>query len=220
MDVKALQQTMIFRGMSDSEVEDAISNLQAHEKTYKKGAFIYNAGTLTDDMGLVLEGSVTVESNDVWGNRTILSHIGAGEFFAETYAILENEPMLVDVSANENCRILFLRIGSLGSLMMNGSEGVDKIVANLLSISAHKSLTLSGRSFHTAPKKIRARVMAYLNTMSLRAGQSSFEIPFDRQQLADYLNLDRTALSKELSRMQDEGLISVHKNRFAIISDI
>lgn len=219
MDIKSLQQTMIFQGMSEEEIRQALDGLNATEKNFKKGAFILHAGTVTDDMGLVLEGSVTIESNDVWGNRTILSNVCRGEFFAETYALLENEPMLVDVRANENCRILFMRIGSLKSLMIHGFSGVEKIVTNLLTISAHKNLTLSGRSFHTSPKKIRARVMAYLNTMSLRTGRNNFDIPFDRQQLADYLNLDRSALSKELGRMQDDGLISVRKNHFEVLAE-
>ncbi|MBR2807174.1 MAG: winged helix-turn-helix domain-containing protein, partial [Oscillospiraceae bacterium] len=83
-------------------------------------------------------------------------------------------------------------------------------------ISAHKNLALSGRSFHTAPKTIRGRVMSYLNTVSLQRGSREFDIPFDRQQLADYLNLERSALSKELGKMQRDGLITVRKNHFIL----
>ena len=91
-----------------------------------------------------------------------------------------------------------------------------KLTAGLLAISSMKNLHLTGRSFHTAPKTVRGRVMAYLNTVSLQARSREFDIPFDRQQLADYLNLDRTALSKELGKMQAEGLIRTKKNHFMI----
>ncbi len=92
-----------------------------------------------------------------------------------------------------------------------------KFVTNLLSISAHKNLILSERGFHTAPKTIRGRVMSYLNSVSLQKRSREFDIPFDRQQLADYLNLDRSALSKELGKMQRDGLISARKNHFIIL---
>ena len=177
------------------------------------------AGSTTDRMGFVLEGSVTIESNDIWGNRTILSHVGSGQFFAETYALLEDETMLVDVVANENCRILFLKVGSLNHLISLNNTWANTLIANLLSISARKNLHLSGRSFHTSPKTIRGRVMSYLNTISLQQGSNEFDIPFNRRQLADYLNLERTALSKELGKMQNDGIINVRKNHFRLLKN-
>ena len=216
MDAQLLQKTMLFRGMTDSEIAKALQVLEAHEKCYKKGETLLIAGTITERMGLVLQGSVTIESNDAWGNRTIISHVGNGQVFAETYALLENEPMLVDVTASEDCRILFLRSGRIQSLNSSLEPWALKHITNLLTISMHKNLILSGRSFHTAPKTIRGRVMAYLNSVSLQRHSREFDIPFDRQQLADYLNLERSALSKELGKMQREGLISCRKNHFII----
>ena len=216
MQIDMIRQITLFRGMDDGEISAALSALAAKEKTYKKDETILYAGNVSERMGLVLEGSVTIESNDVWGNRTILSHVGKGGSFAETYALLEDEPMLVDVIANESSRILFLRIGSLNRLERDISPWRVKLIGNLLRISSQKNLHLSGRSFHTAPKSIRGRVMAYLNTVSLQKHKTAFDIPFDRQQLADYLNVERTALSRELGNMQAEGLITVKRNHFEI----
>lgn len=190
--------------------------LEAHEKSFQKGETLLIAGTITERMGLVLEGSVTIESNDAWGNRTIISHVGQGQVFAETYALLENEPMLVDVTASEDCRVFFLRSGRIQSLKNSLEPWALKYITNLLTISMHKNLILSGRSFHTAPKTIRGRVMAYLNSVSLQKHSREFDIPFDRQQLADYLNLERSALSKELGKMQKDKLIFCKKNHFLI----
>lgn len=214
MDVSKIKNTILFRGMSEMEISDALEGLRAVTKKYKKGATILHAGSVTKRMGLVLEGSVTIENNDVWGNRTIFSHVGKNQFFAETYGLLANEPMLVDVVANEDCHILFLSIGSLGRGFPDHESWIAKIMNNLLMISTQKNLTLSGRIFHTAPKTIRGRVMSYLNSVSIQKGMTEFDIPFDRQQMADYLNLDRTALSKELRKMKDDGLIDFHKNHF------
>lgn len=211
MDTQQLQKTMLFQGMTDSEIAEALQVLEAHEKRYEKGETILNAGSATERMGLVLDGSVTIESNDAWGNRTIISHVERDQVFAETYALLENEPMLVDVTASEVSRVLFLRSGRIQGLTNSLRPWVLKYIANLLTISAHKNLILSGRSFHIAPKTIRGRVMAYLNSVSLQKNSREFDIPFDRQQLADYLNLERSALSKELGKMQRDGLISCRK---------
>ena len=216
MDMRQLQMSMLFRGMTEPEIIKALQALEAHEKRYEKGATLLIAGTITERMGLVLEGSVTIESNDAWGNRTIISHVGKGQVFAETYALMKNEPMLVDVTASEDCRILFLRSSRIQSLNSSLESWALKYITNLLTISMHKNLILSGRSFHTAPKTIRGRVMAYLNSVSLQRRSREFDIPFDRQQLADYLNLERSALSKELGKMQREGLISCRKNHFII----
>ncbi|MBQ1742535.1 MAG: Crp/Fnr family transcriptional regulator [Oscillospiraceae bacterium] len=211
MDFSLLQHSTLFQGLEPAEWEQALSALDVTERAYEENEMIFSAGDCTERMGLVLSGSVTIESGDIWGNRTVLSHIGAGQFFAETYALL-GESMLVDVRANEGCRIAFLRLAAL----QGPERWAAKLTRNLLSISARKNLTLSLRSFHTAPKTVRERVTAYLATAALRTGESEFDIPFDRQQMADYLNLDRTALSKELGRMRRDGIIDFRKNHFVL----
>ena len=218
MDIKMLQTTGLFQGMSKEEVSLALTALEAAEKFFRKGEMILHAGSVTQSLGLVLSGSVTIENNDLWGNRTILSHAESGQFFAETYALLEEEPLLVDVVAKEDCRILFFRISSIRQLRNSRHTWAVKVIANLLVISSRKNLLLSGRNFHTAPKTIRGRVMAYLNSVSLQNRSQEFDIPFDLQQLADYLNVDRSALSKELGKMQKEGILTVRKNHFVLHS--
>ena len=216
MDMPFMQQTMLFKSMTEGEISAALVALHAEERRFQKGQAILSAGAATEWMGLVLEGSVTIESSDLWGSRTILSYVGRGHFFAEAYALLENEPMLVDVIANEACRVLIFRLGGMKRLLQDMEPWKGKLTANLLTICARKNLLLSGRSFHTAPKTIRERVMAYLNAVALKQGSREFSIPFDRQQLADYLNVERSALSKELGKMQKEGLITTRKSRFVL----
>ena len=216
MDFDFFKNVMLFGGMDEEEIAAALTSLRAESRDYKKSELIFHTGAVTDRMGLVLEGSVTIENCDIWGNRAILSHVGRGQFFAETYAFLEDEPMLVDVSANENCKILFLNCRGIRRPEGNSEPWRAKLISNLLTISSHKNLTLSQRIFNTAPKTVRGRVMAYLNSVSLQKNSRQFDIPFDRQQLADYLNLDRSALSAELGRMQRDGLISTRKNHFII----
>lgn len=208
--------SVLFKGMTEDEIGQCLHSLKATEKKYKKDALILTAGDSTKRFGLVLSGSVTIESNDVWGNRTILSHVGEGQFFAETYALLEDETLLVDVRANENCRVIFFTIGSLNTIRSINESWAYKFLCNLLEISAHKNIALSGRSFHISPRTIRERILSYLNTVSLQKHSTDFDIPFDRQQMADYLNVDRSALSNELSKLQRDGVIRFHKSHFTL----
>lgn len=191
-----------------------------HLKTniYLQGELILRAGSLAKKMGIVLSGSVTIENNDLWGNRIILSHVSVGQLFAETYALLRDEPMLVNAAANTDCDILFLSVASLNVSEKEAKGWAARLTLNLLTICAGKNLALSDRSFHTSPKTIRGRVMSYLNSVALKTHRDEFDIPFDRQQLADYLNTERSALSKELGKMQRDGLIIVKKNHFALLS--
>ena len=134
--------TQIFGGMSEKEIRTAMEALSSVEKKYRKGSRILHAGSTTDSIGLVLEGSVTIENNDIWGNRTILSHVGSGQFFAETYGFLGDIPLLVDVVANETCRILFLRVATLRTRIAKVEPWMMKLTMNLLMITTLKNASL------------------------------------------------------------------------------
>ena len=214
MDISVLSGSALFNGFDETEVNNLLGSLNAREKRFRKGAMIFHSGDVISTLCFVITGSVTIESNDMWGNRTILNLVSKGQFFAESYALLPDEPLLVDVCANEDCTIVYLDMKSIGRL--DESMRV-KLLANLLTITTRKNLHLSSRSFHTAPRQVRGRIMAYLNTVSVQKNSREFDIPFDRQQLADYLNVERSVLSNELSKMQRDRLIRCRKNHFEIM---
>lgn len=216
MEINGIEKSRLFLGMTTKELSTCLDLLEAKEKKYRKDDIILHAGDKTSAIGMVLSGSVTIESNDVWGNCTVLSHVGKGQYFAETYALL-GEVLLVDVRANEDCNILFCNIRNLLDDSKKSSSLKEKLLKNILIISSQKNLVLSGRSFHTSPKSCRGRLLSYLNAIALQTGSREFDIPFNRQQLADYLNLERTNMSKELSHMKDEGLIEYKKSHFKLL---
>ncbi len=216
MKKELLAEPMLFTGMEETEIEACLTALKAKEKTYHKGDAILHAGDTTDTMGLVLSGSVTIESTDVWGNRAILSSVGKNQVFAETYALIENQPLLVDVYANEDCRILMLKVKTLMSLSDMPTWAI-KFQKNLFAITTRKNLTLSKKCFHVSPRFIRERVLTYLSSMAIETGKKEFDIPFDRQHLADYLNVERSSLSKELGDMKKAGLIDTWKYHFKLL---
>lgn len=216
MDYIFLAATPLFRGTTPEEIQGMLTCLRAQEKKYEKGSMIFRAGDTVHEVGLVLSGSVSIENDDLWGNKTILDRVEPGRVFAETYACVPGEALLINVVAAEPSEILFLDIGRMVESCPNACGHHSKLIRNLLAISAQKNLNLSRRSLHTAPKSIRGRLVAYLSDQALRQETRDFYIPFNRQQLADYLNVDRSALSGELGRMQREGLLAAEKNHFTM----
>ncbi len=216
MDKEILKKSLIFKNMDDNQIEKCLQALNAREKNFEKSSIILGAGQITESMGLVLSGNVNIESYDIYGNRTILSNINPGHIFAETYAILKNEPMLVSVVANEDSKVLMLNITNLQHIINAKEDWSTKLLMNLLMISSNKNLILSNKIFTNSPKTIREKVLIYLNFISLKKNSNEFNIPFNRKQLADYLNIDRSCLSNELGKMQKEGLITTKKSHFII----
>ena len=216
MDLDFLTQTQLFRDIPAGELGGLLGCLRAVRRQYKKGAMLCRAGDRTESIGLVLSGSVHIESDDAWGSKSILNSVGPGQVFAETYACVPDEPLMVNVVAAEDTAALFLHAPHLLAPCTQACACHAQLIRNLLFVSAQKNLALSRRIFHTAPKTIRGRLLSYLSMQAIRAGGDSFSIPFNRQQLADYLGVDRSALSAELGRMRREGLLDVRKNRFPL----
>ena len=212
--MKDLPSLPLFAGLTEAEVTRALSALDARRRSFAKGEVLLAAGQRAVPMGLVLAGRVHIEHLDLWGNRTLLGRAAPGELFAETYACLPEEPMLVSVVAAENGEALFL---DPGKLLTPGCEPWRwRMTQNMLHILAGKNLNLARRSLYTAPKTIRERVTAYFSTLALQKGSLEFELPFDRQQLADHLGVDRSALSSTLSQMQRDGLLTLDRRRVCL----
>ena len=218
MDYQFLSRTALFQGSEPDKVKEMMKCFYAREKHYRKGEIVLYMGDLVKDLGLVLSGSVTIERDDLLGNRSIFGHAGAGQIFAETYACVPEEPLMVNVVADEDTSILFLDIGRVLTTCRTTCTHHSMLIQNLLLASARKNLGLSERIMHTSPKSIRGRLLSYFSAQAARQGSVNFSIPFNRQQLADYLSVDRSGLSMELSRMQEEGLLEYRKNHFVLKS--
>lgn len=216
VDTDFLSKTGMFAGTQGDEIAAMLGCLDAHSKMYEKGEFIYRMGDTVCSLGLVLSGSVRIENTDVWGNTSIVGQIERGAVFAETYAAV-GVALLVDVVAACTCEILFLNVSRILTTCSHACAHHQRTTSNLLAITARKNLRLTNRIFHTAPKTIRARVLAYLSTQAELSGSNEFDIPYNRQQLAEYLGVDRSALSNELSKMQTEKIIETNRSHFALI---
>ena len=153
MDYELISRTALFQGCSPSATENLLYGLKTFTKKYKKGAPVYLAGTPVTDVGIVLYGTVQIENNDLWGNKNIISLARAGEVFAEAYACIPDEPMMVDVIAMEEAEILFLNVAELFRLAAAGKGEYSHLIHNMTMISARKNLLLSRRILHTSSKR-------------------------------------------------------------------
>lgn len=217
METCRLLQTALFHGLTETEVQLALEALHARQHTFAKGELLLQAGSCAPEMGLVLAGRVHIEHLDVWGSKTLLGQADAGDLFAETYACLPQEPLLVNVTAASDGQALFLQTAPL--LQATPALWRLQMAQNLLQIAAGKNLGLARRNLYTAPKTIRGRVTAYFSALAVKNGSLRFSIPFDRQQLADFLGVDRSALSSTLSQMQREGLLTLGRRTVELHTD-
>ena len=216
MDIHLLAGTMLFQGIREHEIEAMLTCFSAEERTYGKDAYIYRAGDVTGRLGVVMEGAVNIIKDDGWGNRKIIENIGGGQIFGETYACLKGEPLMVDVQASERSRILFMDVNRILTTCSSSCDFHNRLIRSLMYVLAGKNLMLTKKMDIITPKSLRERVMVYLSQESVKQGCRTVTVPFNRQQMADYLSVDRSALSAELSRMQRDGVISYEKNRFTI----
>ena len=211
-----LSNTQLFRGLDEAEITSLLSCLNAAERRFQKGEVILSEGSITENIGIVLSGMAVISCSDIWGNTSILGHVAPGSVFAEVYACIPGQPMLVTVSAVEDTSVLFMNVGRVLAACTNACPFHARLVQNLLTVCAHKSLQLSQRIQHTSSKFIRGRLMSYFSECAKSAGSNSFLIPYNRQQLADYLNVDRSTMCNELSKMQKDGIIEYERNRILL----
>ena len=164
----------------------------------------------------MLSGAVIIELSDVWGNNSVISRIGVGGTFAEAFACIPGEPMTVNVLSAEDSTVLLVSMRCISHPCSRTCAAHTKLIQNLLSLCAEKNLRLSKRMLHTMPKSIRQRLLSLFSEYIKKTGGFSFDIPYSRQQLADYLNVERSALCNELSKMQKDGIIKYEKNHFVV----
>ncbi len=218
MDYIFLSKTKLFNEITENEIKVILNCLKSYTKKYDKGDLIYKQGEIISSIGIILLGSINIENDDIWGNKNILENISMGNIFGETYACIENEEIMVNVVAAEPCEILFINIDKVLRTCSNACKFHIQLIKNLLSLTSQKNISLTRKIFHTSPKSIRGRILSYLSYQAILKGNTEFEIPFNRQQLADYLSVDRSALSNELSKMEKDGIILYNKNKFKIIN--
>lgn len=214
--LEILKRSKLFDGINDNEIEDVLICLSATKRNYRKGEYIFRVGEHISSVALLLEGSVHIQREDYWGNLSILNKFFKGEVFGEAYAISENRAILNNVVAVENSVILFLDFNRIFIACSSGHKFYSVLIKNFFSLLAEKNRILAQKLGHMSQRTTREKLLSYLSEQSIKSGSPSFDIPFNRQQLADFLSVDRSAMSKELCKMRDDGLLSFNRNHFIL----
>lgn len=214
--LEILKQSKLFDQLNEQEILDALSCLHARIKVFSKDEVIFRQGEGISELALLLDGSVHIQREDYWGNLSILNEIHTGDLFGEVYACLENTKMLNNAVAVSPSKALLINANRILTTCPSACRFHERLVHNLLTVLASKNLLLARKLEHLSQRTTREKLLSYLSEQSLKSESSSFDISFNRQQLADYLSVDRSAMSAELGRMKAEGLLEFHKNHFVL----
>lgn len=211
-----MEQSPLFLGISREDIEKILVCMNAIVKVYKKNDILVGAGENISRTGILLQGKVIVEQVDYWGNRDILREVDVGELFAEAYAILDSTVLPSNVVALQDSVVLSLDADKIIGECHNRCICHRDLKNNLIRMLSAGNRALTQKIRHVSKRTTREKLISYLTAMSVYAADKTFEIPFDRRELADYLAVERSAMCSELSKMKKEGMIDYHKNHFTL----
>ncbi|MEE0776726.1 MAG: Crp/Fnr family transcriptional regulator [Bacillota bacterium] len=212
-----LTKSTLFHGVAEREIGDLVQCLSPRQSDFQKGEYLYRHGEKLSSMGLVLQGSVYILKEDYWGNRTILTTVQEGQLFGEAYACSETMESAVSAVAAQDGAALFFDTKRILTLCPSACSFHAQLVRNLITVLADKNIHLTEKIEHLSQRRLRDKVLSYLMDMSKKQGSTEFTIPFSRQELADYLSVDRSALSSELGKLRDEGILEFERKRFRLL---
>ncbi len=214
--VSILKRAQIFAGVGEEDIISMLSCLGARLHTYKKGEYVFRQGEHLSDITVLIEGNLHIQKDDYWGNRSILGQISVGEMFGEAYVAPESGALLNDVVAVEDSTVIFFDVKRIINTCSSACRFHTMVVQNMFFAISEKNRKLVQKLGHMSKRSTREKLISYLSEEAKRHNSSSFTIPFNRQQLADFLSVDRSAMSNELCKMRDEGLLEFEKNRFRL----
>lgn len=208
----------LFSSIEAENLKDLLGCLDAQTAFYSRGETVWLEGDKLRRFGVVLEGQVNVYRDDILGNRTLMTAVTPPELFGETIVCAGLPESPVTVEAGMDTRVLFLSFERAIRPCSLSCTFHNELMRNMLGILAHKNLTLSEKISHISKKTTRQKLASYLISEATRQRSRSFTVPLDRQALADYLGVNRSALSRELSGICTEGALACNRNYFEILS--
>lgn len=214
--VEAMKLSTLFAGVTSPALEEMVSDFHLRIHAYDREEFVLHQGERAKGIGLIVSGRLHIVREDFLGNREIIAEAERGDIFDEVFAILSEEPQSVSAVAAELSRVVFLPMEELMFSAGKCSQTQMTVIGNMFRVIAEKNLFLTRKMAHLSRRTIREKLISYFSEESGRQRSLHIEIPFNRQQLADYLAVERSALSRELSRMKEEGLIEYRKNSFVL----
>lgn len=207
----------LFEGLAIDEVKDVLNKVNALVKSFHKSDYIYLAGDCIENLCVVINGTVQVIKEDIWGDKSIIANLGAGSVFAENFLGRRGDRSIVSYFAASDSEILMLPFGKIMTSSTDDKIIQGKLVCNIVSILADNNTKLIEKTEILCKKTLRGKILAYLEQEAANQKSDKIVIPFSRTDMANYLDADRSALTRELSKMREDGLITFEKNVFEIL---
>lgn len=215
--LSALKKTVLFSGVKENEIEAMLFCLQMRKQNYKKGEYVLNQGQQWDNILILAKGKLHIQQDDYWGKRTIVDGINPGEMFGESYAAPESGALINDVMAVEDSEVLFFNVKKIITVCPTACKFHTAVVQNLFFALSEQNRKLIQKMSYLSKRTTREKLIAYLSDEAKHQNSGSVSIPFNRRELADFLSVERSAMSNELGKMRDEGLIVFNKNHFTLL---
>ena len=214
---EAIKKCPLFDGIDDTELERMLHCLGAKIVEFDKKFTIFAEGTPATKIGIMLEGAAQTVQVDYYGNRSILGDIARGDMFGEAFACAETPALPVSVIASEPSVVMLISCSHILHTCHNSCGFHQRLIFNLMKDLATKNIAFHKRIEITSKRSTREKLLAYLAMQAKKANSNFFSSPFDRQELADYLEVDRSGLSSEISKLKNEGMIDCYKNTFKLL---
>lgn len=214
--IPILKRTKLFAGVKEDEIAAMLGCLHAKLGIYKKGEYVFRQGEYLNNITVLVEGNLHIQKDDYWGNRSIISEVGIGEMFGEAYAAPGSGPLLNDVVAAQDSIVIFFDVRKILTVCSSACKFHSMVVQNLFLDISEKNRKLVQKLGHMSKRSTREKLISYLSEEAKKQKSGTFTISFNRQQLADFLSVDRSAMSNELCKMRDDGLLVFEKNKFTL----
>ncbi len=214
--VSLLKRTKLFSGVGDDDILSMLNCLNAAVREYNKGEYVFRQGEYIRNLMILAAGRLYIQKEDYWGNLNILNEIRPGEMFGEAYIVPNSGPLMNDVIAIEECAILFFDMERILTVCPSACPFHTRLVKNIFYTISDKNKSLVQKISYMSQRSTREKLLSYLSDEAKRQNSGSFSIPFNRQQLADFLSVDRSAMSNELCKLRDEGMLDFHKSEFTL----
>ena len=208
----------LFQGLEREEISEVLQRFHALIKHFPKSDYIYLAGDCVENLCVVLEGTVQMIKEDIWGEKSIIANLGAGSVFAENFLGKLGDRSVVSYFVASDSEILMLPLGRALFDVSVPSKASQRLMCNIVSVLADNNTRLIEKTEILCKKTLRSKILAYLEQEARNNACRQITIPFNRTDLANYLDADRSALTRELARMREEGLIDYNKNTFTILA--
>lgn len=218
--IEELRNCSLFSGISEEELPAMLTCLGAAVVPFRKGDLIVGAGAPAKYLGVILSGAAQMTRTDFFGNKSIIANIGPSELFVESFACAGADSIPLDVTAMEDTRVLVVDCLRIIHTCENTCPFHRQAIYNLMRTMARKNIVFHEKIEITSKRTTRAKLMTYLTLQSRDHRGGSFEIPYNRQELADYLQVERSGLSVEIGKLRREGVIEAGKKRFRILKNI